>query len=157
MALSTQEQILIEQRVTNDSKSIGAAYLLWLFFGGFGAHRFYLGRTGSGFAMLALTIVGAVTLLVGVGAILLLVVGTWALVDAFLIPGMIRKQKDEMRYSMGALLGGARDFGPYDDTGSEIDFEKYRSASTEHTRSERQTVSSASKASAGFGRRSTVG
>ena len=30
------------------------AYLLWFFLGLFGVHRFYLGKFGSGFAMLAL-------------------------------------------------------------------------------------------------------
>ena len=34
MSISTQEQILIEQRVTNEAKSIGVAYLLWFFLGG---------------------------------------------------------------------------------------------------------------------------
>ncbi|MBP2236146.1 TM2 domain-containing membrane protein YozV [Sinorhizobium kostiense] len=58
MDLSTAEQILIEQRVTNEAKSIGVAYLLWLFFGGLGAHRFYIGRIGSGLAILALMVVG---------------------------------------------------------------------------------------------------
>jgi TM2 domain-containing membrane protein YozV len=30
-------------------KSTGVTYLLWLFFGGIGAHKFYLGRPGVGF------------------------------------------------------------------------------------------------------------
>jgi len=29
-------------------KSMGAAYLIWLFFGFFGVHRFYLGKIGTG-------------------------------------------------------------------------------------------------------------
>ena len=29
-------------------KSKGVAYLLWFFLGGFSAHRFYLGKVGSG-------------------------------------------------------------------------------------------------------------
>lgn len=35
-----------------NNKSMAVAVLLWFFFGGFGAHRFYLGHTGSGTAML---------------------------------------------------------------------------------------------------------
>ena len=31
MGLSVQEQMLIEQRLTNEAKSVGAAYLLWFF------------------------------------------------------------------------------------------------------------------------------
>src|SRR5690349_1865524 len=44
MTLSTQEQMLIEQRVANEAKSTGLAYVLWFFLGGLGMHRFYLGR-----------------------------------------------------------------------------------------------------------------
>jgi TM2 domain-containing membrane protein YozV len=97
MTLSTQERILIEQRIANDAKSIVVAYLLLIFFGGFGAHRFYLGRTGSAVAMLLLFIVGWLTLVVVIGFALLLVVGIWAIVDIFLVPGMIQVQKETMR------------------------------------------------------------
>lgn len=97
MPLSTQEQILVEQRVTNEAKSTGVAYLLWFFVGGLGGHRFYLGRPGTAVAILLLTLVGAVTLVVGVGLFLLLISGIWLIVDAFLIPGMIQKHKDEVR------------------------------------------------------------
>ncbi len=47
MNLTTQQQMLVEQRVTNDAKSPVVAYLLLIFLGGFGAHRFYLGQTGT--------------------------------------------------------------------------------------------------------------
>ncbi|HSP23999.1 MAG TPA: NINE protein, partial [Saliniramus sp.] len=97
MALNTQEQILIEQRVANEAKSTGVAYLLWLFLGGLGGHRFYLGRTGSAVAMLLLTLVGAITLIVGVGVVILLGTGVWVLVDAFMIPGMVQQQKNDVR------------------------------------------------------------
>ena len=43
MALTTQQHMLIEQRITNDAKSPVVAYLLLIFLGFFGAHRFYLG------------------------------------------------------------------------------------------------------------------
>ena len=71
MALDTHQQMLIEQRISNEAKSPLLAYLLLIFVGGLGIHRFYLGRTGSGVAMLLLLILGAVTLPIGVGLILL--------------------------------------------------------------------------------------
>ncbi|WP_293405341.1 TM2 domain-containing protein [Phenylobacterium sp.] len=72
-------------------KSTGVAYLLWIFLGGVGAHRFYLGRTGSGIAMLALTILGwALLLAAGFGLLFLVPLGIWLLVDLFTIPGMVR-------------------------------------------------------------------
>ncbi|TPL40700.1 TM2 domain-containing protein [Mesorhizobium sp. B2-4-6] len=102
MALSTQEQILIEQRVTNEAKSIGVAYLLWFLLGGVGAHRFYLGRSGTGFAMLALLVVGVITVPIVVGSLLLVVLGIWAIVDAFLIPGMVQNHKNDVRRKLTA-------------------------------------------------------
>ena len=47
MALSVQEKILVEQRVTNEAKSIVLAYLFW-FFVPLGVHRLYLGKVLSG-------------------------------------------------------------------------------------------------------------
>ncbi|MFD2814871.1 TM2 domain-containing protein [Paracoccus aerius] len=97
ITLETQQQILIEQRIQNDAKSPVAAYLLLIFLGMFGAHRFYLGKTGTAITMLILTFVGIVTAILAVGFILLFAVGIWTLVDIFLIPGLIRDEKDQMR------------------------------------------------------------
>lgn len=112
MTLSTQQQMLIEQRVTNEAKSTGAAYLIWLFLGMLGGHRFYLGRTGSAVTQLLMFIIGWVTAIIGVGLFILGILGLWVLVDAFLIPGMIQSHKDKVRQdlSMNAMLavGAAR-------------------------------------------------
>ena len=109
MSLSTQDHILIEHRVANEAKSIVAAYLIWFFLGGLGVHRFYLGRSGSGVTMLLLTIVGALTSVVGVGILLLIIVGIWWLVDAFLIPGILEQHKADVRRKLTehALMGRA--------------------------------------------------
>lgn len=108
MAVSTEQQILIEQRVTNEAKSIGASYLLWFFVGYLGGHRFYLGRKGSAIVMLLLTVFGVLLSFVGVGLVLLGIVGVWALVDAFLIPGMVAEQKNKVRNELlqQALVSG---------------------------------------------------
>lgn len=102
MALDTQQQMLIEQRVSNDAKSPLLAYLLLLFVGGFGIHRFYLGRSGSGIAMLLLLIVGAFTLPIGIGILLLGALGIWMIVDLFLIPGMVSQQRNSLRQNLRA-------------------------------------------------------
>lgn len=83
MGLSVAELSLIEQRVTNDGPSSGVAYLLWLFLGFLSGHRFYLGRPGT-------AILQILSYLVLVGFI-------WLLIDAFLIPGMIRERRNEIR------------------------------------------------------------
>jgi TM2 domain-containing membrane protein YozV len=72
-----------------NKKSAGIAYLLWFFLGMLGVHRFYLGATGTGAAILILTIVSALLSLVLIGAFLLVIPWVWWLVDAFLIPGMV--------------------------------------------------------------------
>ncbi len=75
---------------------MGVAYLLWGFFGLLGAHRLYLEKRKSGLAMLALTVLGLFTTpIIGLGTVLLAAVAVWALIDAFLIPGMVRAHKRE--------------------------------------------------------------
>ena len=104
MQLSTEQQILVEQRLGNESRSVGVAYLLWLFIGGLGAHRFYLGRPGSALLMLGLSIVAWATLTAQIGAVFLAAVGVWLLVDAFLIPAMIRKDSGERKTRIEAEI-----------------------------------------------------
>jgi len=47
--------------------------------------------------MLTLFVIGVVTSFLGVGFILIAIAGLWALIDAFLIPGMVSRQKDDVR------------------------------------------------------------
>ncbi len=85
--LTDTQRMLIEQRVTNEKPSTGAAYLLCIFLGVLGVHRFYLGRIGSGIAMLILSIT-----FIG-----LIVSGLWAFIDLFLIPSMVREKVNAIR------------------------------------------------------------
>jgi TM2 domain-containing membrane protein YozV len=62
-------------------KSRVAATLFAWFLGIFGAHRFYVGQTGTAVTMLVLSIVGFATLWLLVGTVLLIAVGIWAFVD----------------------------------------------------------------------------
>ena len=84
-------------------KSAGVAYLLWFFTGGFGGHRFYLGRTGSAVAQLILSLLGWVLLLAaGIGLLFLIPLGIWLLVDLFLIPGIIQGQNGDLMRRLDA-------------------------------------------------------
>lgn len=73
-----------------EKKSLAVTYLLWGFVGPFGGHRFYLERTGSAVAMLilSLTIVGFV------------VTFFWWIVDAILIPGMVKEINRDILYDI---------------------------------------------------------
>lgn len=85
-ALSTQQLMLIEQRITNNGPSKGVAYLLWFFLWFLSGHRFYLGRPAS-----AILQILSYFILIGL---------VWAIIDVFLIPGMIRDRQDEIRQTM---------------------------------------------------------
>lgn len=104
MTLTTEQQMLVEQRLSNEKKSTGVAYLLWFFVGWLGVHRFYLGKTGSGVAILLLTLIGWFTIAFLIGFAFLLVVGIWLLVDLFLIPGMIESDQAARRRRIGHEL-----------------------------------------------------
>lgn len=86
-------------------KSSGICYLLWFFLGGFGAHRFYLGRTRSAIAMLVISIVSWILIFVAIGALGFIVIGIWWIVDAFLIPGIVRDNNQALQQRIEDGLG----------------------------------------------------
>ena len=65
-------------------------YLIWFFLGMFGVHRMITGHVGSGLLMLALNGIGWLTFWFGLGFVIWGVLGLWWLIDALLIPGMVR-------------------------------------------------------------------
>ncbi|OWT57664.1 hypothetical protein CEY11_16145 [Candidimonas nitroreducens] len=85
-----------------NKKSLLVAYLLWFFLGGLGGHRFYVGKTGSAVGMIALLIVGSALAAVGIGAVLLMILGIWVIVDAFLIPKWIRIKNTQLANTLAS-------------------------------------------------------
>jgi hypothetical protein len=82
MTLSTEQQILVEARLTNEGKSMVLAYVFWFFLGFFAAHRFYLKDDLAIFQLI----------------LNFLVIGLlWTLVDLFLIPGLVEKSRQSTR------------------------------------------------------------
>lgn len=104
MDRSTAEQVMIEQCGTNDVKTSGVAYILWLFLGWLGAHRFYIGRPGTGLAIFALMVLGVALTPSPAGSLFLVIGVIWVIVDLFLIPGMIQAQNNEVRENLQRQL-----------------------------------------------------
>ena len=95
----------ILMRYDANKKSVAVAYLLLLFVGLFGAHRFYLGRTGSAIVMLVLALLSFVLTLVAVGMIGILGLYVWVFVDLFLVPGIVRDFNNRLIASLGVNPG----------------------------------------------------
>ena len=77
--LTSEDLQLLSSEMNKKQKSTGTTWLLWFFTGGFGGHRFYLGKTGTGVAML-LTLGG---------------LGVWTFIDLFLLNGMIKDTNEQ--------------------------------------------------------------
>jgi TM2 domain-containing membrane protein YozV len=71
-------------------KSAPLAFVLCFFFGMFGAHRFYMGRFGSGLTQLIISSAGGATAALLIGWPALIVVWIWVLIDAFQVLGWVR-------------------------------------------------------------------
>ncbi|WP_018296908.1 TM2 domain-containing protein [Corynebacterium lubricantis] len=66
-------------------KSKVAAALLAFFLGTLGLHNFYLGYTRRGVAQLVTWLIGWVTAIIGIGAVILFVLSVWVIVEFILI------------------------------------------------------------------------
>lgn len=83
-------------RYDANRKSALLAYILWFFLGWFGLHRMYLGRIGSGVAMLLLQGVSWLTHFILIGYLGFAILALWWLIDAVLIPGMTRDYNNRL-------------------------------------------------------------
>lgn len=72
---------------------LAIAYVLLYAVGIAGGHRYYLRRTGSAALMTLAFLVSAPLVYLGVGQYGLFALGAWCLVDALLLPGMVRRAR----------------------------------------------------------------
>ena len=87
--MDVEKKLLISSELQRRGKSVGVAYILLILFGAYGAHRFYLGETGTAVALLCMTIGGILTSILLIGFIPLMAVGVWIIVDLFLTKDMV--------------------------------------------------------------------
>lgn len=86
--LTNEELMLVNSEVEKRKKSAAVAYLLCIFFGTVGGHRYYMKKIGSAVAMTLITV-----LTLGLGVI---ITGIWNIVDLFLIGGWLRADQDNV-------------------------------------------------------------
>ena len=82
-------------------KSVLVAYLLWFFLWFLAGHRFYAGKPLSAIVQLIVHAIGWATAIILVGYVFLAVWAVWWVIDALLIPGMIRDRNMEIVRSIG--------------------------------------------------------
>lgn len=93
----TDKQItILNGEIIRNRKSTGVTYLLLIFLGGIGVHKFYLGKTIMGLIYIGFFILGLIT--AGLGFIVLAVA---LLIDLFTIPKQIKEHEDKIK---GELL-----------------------------------------------------
>lgn len=88
-------------------KSLGTAYVLWFFFGGVSAHRFYLGFQISAALQASLMPVSYALLISGSMTFFytMCAAGLWLLADLALMPGMQREANQRIRNrAVGAVF-----------------------------------------------------
>ena len=63
--LSQQQFFILESEMQKRRKSLPLTYVLLIFLGALGVHKFYLGKTKQGLLYLVLGVVGFISLLIG--------------------------------------------------------------------------------------------
>ena len=99
MASAAASAMRLAPPKSKSDRSLMMAYVLWWFSGPIGAHRFYLGAHRSGLAMIGLFFGGLLVMLATPlpGVTMICACIGWTLVDAFLIPGLMRQYKASHR------------------------------------------------------------
>ena len=88
--------------IVKQEKSMAIAYVLLIFLGQLGIHRFYVGKTGSAIVQLVLCLVGWATSWLMIGFAPLVILWIWLVVDLFLTAGMVRTANTNMQLAASA-------------------------------------------------------
>lgn len=93
------------QAIVVSGKSLGTAYVLWFFLGGFSAHRFYLNTPLTAIAQVCLWYISLMLFMAGnaVAFYPLAAGGLWVLADAVLMPRLRDAANEKLRRRAEAL------------------------------------------------------
>lgn len=145
LSADTQAMMAFE----SGKKSTGLAYVLWLFTGGLGGHRFYLGQTSSAVAQLVLSILGWLTVWFVVGLVFLIPLGIWLIVDLFLIPGIADEHNRQLMQRLNAGTDRKPAASPVDELAKFAELHKSGAISDEEYAAQKQRLLGGSAPSAG--------
>jgi len=106
--LTNEELLVVNSEIDRRKKSTAAAYLLCIFLGTLGAHRYYMNKTGSAIAMTLITV-----LTLGLGTI---ITAVWAIVDLFLIGGWLKNDQSALENSIAQEILSKRTTPVHDET-----------------------------------------
>jgi TM2 domain-containing membrane protein YozV len=81
-------------------KETSTTFLLWFFLGHFGAHRFYMGKSGSAVAMLLITVLSIPLFFVLIGFATYFGAVIWWIVDAFLICDWVTEHNTRLAHAL---------------------------------------------------------
>jgi len=106
--LTNEELLVVNSEIDRKKKSTAVAYLLCIFLGTLGAHRYYMNKTGSAIAMTLITV-----LTLGLGTI---ITAVWAIVDLFLIGGWLKNDQSALENSIAQEILSKRTTPVHDET-----------------------------------------
>ena len=86
--LTSKELQLLSAELEKEKKSTTVSWLLLLFLGGFGAHRFYLGHIGLGIAMIIVWLISIPLAFVPIAI--------WLIVDIVLLTSAIKEENNKI-------------------------------------------------------------
>lgn len=95
--LTNEEKLVVNSEVSSAGKNLIVAFILDLFLGTLGIHRLYVGKKGSGIAMMVLTFIGWLTAVLFIGFVPLIITGIWSFVDLFLVTGMVEEANNNLK------------------------------------------------------------
>lgn len=100
----TGDALEVLRRFESRKTHMAIAYFLLGLFGLWGAHRFYLGKTGSAVTMLCITLCSTLLMFVLLGFVTIWITLIWVIVDMFLVHGMVKQRNlrliDELERSI---------------------------------------------------------
>lgn len=106
--LTLREREVAQLEYNSRKKSYIIAYLLWLFLGVFGVHRFYLGNNISGFLQLSLFVLGTLTTFLFIGYIFLAILSIWLVGDLVFTAIMVSSKNNKIKKEIASVIVQSR-------------------------------------------------